>query len=438
MKKAITPVVATILLLLITVAVVGFTFTFFSGMLSTTTESSEEEISHQMIQMGELFRIENTNENNVSIRNTGTSVISGLAFFVDDEKKDATSSCPGGIQPGQVCHFEIQDVTLGNHELKVSGSSRIVKSPIEVTSGTTTTTLPSGLSASFSSPTDPNGASVTRDWTYVNTSVFNLSAIDTFRINWNGTDVNVYDSSLALAMNLNGNTNDWSKYGNDGTNNGADCSASVTGRFGTACSFDGNDYVNTNHDFSWTKSDSFTIEAWVKTNTIASGYGVIISKVNYEYSLRRSGSSIAFIYWDTGGSNEIYLGSGNGALSVDEWTHVAVAYDGSEAKLYINGMFNFSDSIVTDTLQNRAENTLIGYGYTTSGGHAYWNGAIDEVRFYNRALSAEEINATYNAELGRYVMNQTGLADGTYTYYAWVNDTVGNIAQTETRTIHVG
>ena len=85
MKKAITPVVATILLLLINVAVVGFTFTFFSGMLSTTTESSEEEISHQMIQMGELFRIENTNENNVSIRNTGTSVISGLAFFVDDD-----------------------------------------------------------------------------------------------------------------------------------------------------------------------------------------------------------------------------------------------------------------------------------------------------------------------------------------------------------------
>jgi len=70
-------------------------------------------------------------------------------------------------------------------------------------------------------------------------------------------------------------------------------------------------------------------------------------------------------------------------------------------------------------------------------GEEYFNGTIDEVRIWNRALSEEEINASYNAGLYRLYHNFTNEPDGTYTYTAYVQDISSNVNQTETRTITI-
>ena len=61
-----------------------------------------------------------------------------------------------------------------------------------------------------------------------------------------------------------------------------------------------------------------------------------------------------------------------------------------------------------------------------------YNGTIDEVRIYNHALSSQEIWLHYQSEFQKYgsseyrfYANITNLSLGTYTYYAWANDTVG-------------
>ncbi|MCH7516281.1 MAG: hypothetical protein IIB08_04000, partial [Bacteroidetes bacterium] len=63
----------------------------------------------------------------------------------------------------------------------------------------------------------------------------------------------------------------------------------------------------------------------------------------------------------------------------------------------------------------------------------HFNGSIDEVKIWNRALSAQEVNASFNAVLYRLERNFTGLLDGNYTAKAYVVDAAGNINQTEQR-----
>jgi len=90
-------------------------------------------------------------------------------------------------------------------------------------------------------------------------------------------------------------------------------------------------------------------------------------------------------------------------LTTGSWYHVAGVYDASAhtLKLYLNGADNsgtLSGGPVTGSIKNSTANALIGArsGGSTEG----FNGTLDEVRIYNRALTAAEISALYNSGAG--------------------------------------
>jgi hypothetical protein len=116
-------------------------------------------------------------------------------------------------------------------------------------------------------------------------------------------------------------------------------------------------------------------------------------------------------------------------------------YDGSKLKLYING-----------TLINNATDTgfsatpkPIYVGYISSlGTNVGMNGSVDEVRIYNRALSAAEIRQQYYSNLNKlsnnswqFYINESCLVYGNYTYYGYANDAQGNYNQTDTRKLNI-
>ena len=70
-------------------------------------------------------------------------------------------------------------------------------------------------------------------------------------------------------------------------------------------------------------------------------------------------------------------------------------------------------------------------------GQPKFNGTIDEVRIWNRALSPEEINASYNSKINKLFRNFTDQLDGEYEYYAYSINLEGNSNQTETRTLTI-
>lgn len=200
-----------------------------------------------------------------------------------------------------------------------------------------------------------------------------------------------------------GVVSDVSGQGNNGVAKSMSTSSTPRqGKVGQGLDFDGtNDYVDTQKDFSWTVAQSFSLSLWFKTDTTAS-YQVLISKSSYEYSLyidTANGGTLRFIYWNAAGSNQIDLNSnrsGTVPLVAGKWYHAVITYGGSNnAYMYLDNVQIDSDTTV-GALRDIANTTYIGYGYYPGGSLYYFNGLIDEVRFYSRVLSSSEIQQLYN------------------------------------------
>ncbi len=121
---------------------------------------------------------------------------------------------------------------------------------------------------------------------------------------------------------------------------------------------------------------------------------------------------------------------------------INLKYRGKSFKIKIDRLIFISViSIIILLISSVNLNALIIGG--KAGG--YHNGTIDELRIYSRVLTADEIKMHYLSEIQRYNLTQyrlyiniTGQEYGTYYYYGWANDTVGNPGQSETRVITLG
>ncbi|MFA6273205.1 MAG: LamG-like jellyroll fold domain-containing protein [Candidatus Paceibacterota bacterium] len=193
-----------------------------------------------------------------------------------------------------------------------------------------------------------------------------------------------------------GTAPDFSGSDNNGTVNGATATA---GEFDGALSFNGTtNYVDTK-DFSFSKDESFTFSVWAKTPSFTASK-VIFGKPNpnWEYTFMTDGTNaVRFVYWNTTGSRgAIEMYSPSNSFPNNTWTHFVISYNGpaKQAKMYINGIEKASHSSVSDAFQNRTNNLWIGAGYY-AWAQRYFNGSIDDFRIYNRALTANEVQALY-------------------------------------------
>jgi glucose/arabinose dehydrogenase len=188
--------------------------------------------------------------------------------------------------------------------------------------------------------------------------------------------------------------NDVSPFKNNGTINGP--VSTTGGKFGRALSFDGvNDRVDVPDANSLDLSNGMTLEAWVKPTT-TTGYRTAI--------LKERGNDLVYALYASDGGNsrtEAFTGventaGGGGALPVNTWSHLAATYDGTTLRLYLNGTL-----AATKTTSGAIPNTA---NPLRIGGNAVWgeyfSGLIDEVRVYNRALSATEIGMDMSVAVG--------------------------------------
>jgi len=165
---------------------------------------------------------------------------------------------------------------------------------------------------------------------------------------------------------------------------------------GGGLSFDGvDDYVDCGSDASLDITGAITIEAWVKWN--GGGDSTIISKItdgSYKDYVIYIGTDNKLHIWYESGTGDVYIDS-NQDISTGQWIHIAIAFDTLHSgNMYINGQFEKSwDS--TENRDTSSQPVYIG-GLVTYYDVWYFNGTIDEVRIYNRALSAEEIRYHYN------------------------------------------
>ena len=197
---------------------------------------------------------------------------------------------------------------------------------------------------------------------------------------------------------------DVSGNGNTGTISGAVRSAS--GRYGGALSFDGdNDLVTIPDASSLDLSNGMTLEAWVRPEALGTSWRTAVVK--------EQTNALAYaLYAHTnysGPSGHVYTGGADrraraGALlPLDAWSHVAATYDGSTIRVYRDGTEIATEPVIGTITASS--------GPLQIGGTQLWSewfeGMIDEVRVYNRALSVAEIKTDMETRVGSVAPDTT-------------------------------
>jgi hypothetical protein len=171
----------------------------------------------------------------------------------------------------------------------------------------------------------------------------------------------------------------------------------TTGKIGTALRFDRiDDYVECGADSSLNLTESLSIVAWINPQSFGQGaWGRIVDKGDGSrgFSFLMDGANGGLSYVVYGG---VVLDSNSNVISLNTWQHVAVVYSESSSTVtfYVDGQGAGSSSYSTGPLDSSIDPLVIGIrGHDLNRA---FNGIIDDVCVYGRALSAAEILQLYN------------------------------------------
>ena len=231
---------------------------------------------------------------------------------------------------------------------------------------------------------------------------------------WSGISADVYDSS---GNSLHGTAN-----------NGAD--TSNIGQINNSGSFNGsNQYVDAGdilNDVFGRNHSSFTITAWLKADTLSNAKtnhqtsNTFIAKAsdsyndNLEIGVNTDGTLHLYLdtKWNGNNGADTYKNFGNtGDISIGSWHFVAISYDGSTVKAYIDNKV-YTDS---NTWNRGSGNIDKASGSPFSIGASlhvnnYFDGNIDEVKVFDTALSDTDIQEIYTNESAGNNYNGTSRA----------------------------
>ncbi|MCB0636192.1 MAG: LamG domain-containing protein, partial [Lewinella sp.] len=209
---------------------------------------------------------------------------------------------------------------------------------------------------------------------------------------------------------LNGPGSNWVAPGSVAS--GVTCSGMVSCEPGAALDFDGDDDRIPTTGTDLNLSGAVTIEAWVKPNekfdfsTILSNKTGGGENAGFTFAINTFQTSNGKLLFETQSAEVISEAS----VSWGEWQHVAVTYDGTVAKMYINGVDVGTTPASNVNLNVSPNPTIIGdfFDYVFSNGK--FDGQMDELRVWSRALCGAELQAYMNCELN-------GTEDGLLAYY---------------------
>ncbi len=195
---------------------------------------------------------------------------------------------------------------------------------------------------------------------------------------------------------------DKSGNGNTGTiTNMSTTTSGVAGKVGQGLRFDGSDdYVNMGDKFNYSNAtDSYSFSVWIKT-TISGRRGILArgrsGAVHIPYSLHiASDNTVEVFAWNQDGNiAEFQLFSAT-QINDNRWHQISFVHNGaSDRRLYVDGSLEDSETNTLSTSLTGSDAFEIGR-YNNMSNDTYFSGSIDDVRIYNRALSATEITQLY-------------------------------------------
>jgi hypothetical protein len=175
----------------------------------------------------------------------------------------------------------------------------------------------------------------------------------------------------------------------------------VAGRYGQALSLNGVSSVVAFGDVDLT--GSFTVMGWMQTRQLYSNTCASFVMKAFDYGFEVCNGSL-----------RARIGSGNGwstyairpltTADLNVWKHLAMTYDGTTVRMYIDGVL-----INSATGAHVSNNNPLLFGRWTPASE-YWDGVVDEVRIYNRMLSQAEVQTDMTTPIGGGPANQAPTA----------------------------
>lgn len=170
------------------------------------------------------------------------------------------------------------------------------------------------------------------------------------------------------------------------------------GKFGKALNFDGtNDVVTVTDNNALDLPTTFTLSGWIKSTVSNDGnFHTILAKMG-----AADPSSYKLYLKDTGtiglynGASGAFVVSGSTVLSINTWYYIAATYDGTTAKVYVNGA---QDGSVSYSTSFGSTTDALRFGTNTVGGASpqLFSGSMDEMKIYGQALTADQIKLDMN------------------------------------------
>ncbi len=335
---------------------------------------------------------------------SGTYAQNRADLYADGSKVASTVNITGELTildnayiSGLITNFNgtIDEVKIWNNALRPDEIATMYSRSLGA--GNITTQNPLAVSVNESSDGDGDTLFTAVDW-------------------WKGTELNATtgkpdDNGVVLFMPFDGSTNDYSGYSYDGTaTNGAKFTNNSAMGLG-AMSFDGvNDYVDTTNAFDETLPK--TISLWANKRSQTGPYDGILRLESY-LDISSMGGDELMVMYDV--SNVEAAGvwikiTSSDPLPLDEWTMITLSLaDTSNLDLYINGEYLSTMTYIAGGNAAAGSNTdMLRIGAKGAGATQPFDGLIDEVRIYNRALSPSEISQLYyGRSKGGLVLNQS-------------------------------
>jgi len=190
---------------------------------------------------------------------------------------------------------------------------------------------------------------------------------------------------------FNGNANDESGNGNNGTNNGATLTTDRFGNVNSAYNFNGiNNYINAVRN----NLNQFSVSLWFNPNSSQEFSPFVDANLrNWEIYLKYLKPT--FTRWITAPFNyQEFISTTTVPLS--QWQHIVYTYTPNNVDVYLNGILISSFSNVSLVISN---NGLYYFGASISGTSQFYAGKLDDIGIWNRALTQDEIISLYQAEV---------------------------------------
>lgn len=143
--------------------------------------------------------------------------------------------------------------------------------------------------------------------------------------------------------------------------------------------------------------NQYTLSCWFKLgklNTMPIGSNVSDSSINSDFYCYGDNS---WKYKTSAGNQEYYYPHNGGDVSTYSWVHFVAVYDGTQTKIYRNGVFEGSQEVTTAGATVNFGNISVGIGYTATSYHDVQK--IADFRLYATALTGEDIVSLYKDKL---------------------------------------